>query len=119
MRYPTAGRNNPIASAHVLNLRLLDPDPSHAGTFVTDLDWDGRFERDDSILFNVAWVGNTTLLLKESNRNSDDGNVIALDLMPRTFHGRVVRKLGKHGEESDDGWIDSVGCFETRSPRLF
>lgn len=116
MRYPTAGHNNPIVSVHVLNLRLLDSDPRDASSFVADLDWDGRFERDDSILFNVAWLGDTTLLLKESNRNSDNGNVIVFDLTPGTFHGGVVRKLGKHGEENDDGWIDSVSNFQpTRS----
>lgn len=124
MRYPTAGHNNPTVSAHVLNLRLLDSDPSNASSFVADLDWGGRFERDDSILFDVAWLGNTTLLLKESNRNSDDGNVIVFDLNPGTFRGGVVRKLGNHGEENDNGWIDSVGhseltraaVAETRTP---
>jgi len=118
MRYPTPGHNNPIASAHVLNLGLLDSDSSDASTYVADLDWGGRFERDDSTLFNVAWVGNTTLLLKESNRNSDDGNVVVFDLTPGTFHGGVVRKLGKHGEENDDGWIDSVSHSELTCPVL-
>jgi len=116
MRYPTAGHNNPIVSVHVLNLRLLDSDPSDASSFVADLDWDGRFESDDSILFNVAWLGNTTLLLKESNRNSDDGNVVVFDLTPGTFHGGVVRKLGKYGEENDDGWIDSVSNHHPLAP---
>ena len=115
MRYPTAGHNNPIVSAHVLNLKLVDSDSYDASSFVADLDWDGRFKRDDSILFNVAWLGNATLLLKESNRNSDDGNVVMFDLTPRTFHGGVVRKLGKHGEENDDGWIDSVSNFQPAS----
>lgn len=108
MRYPTPGHNNPIVSAHVLNLKLLDSDPSDADSPITELDWNGRFDRDDSILFNVAWVGDATLLLKESNRNSDDGNVVVFDLTSGTFHGDVVRKLGKHGEENDEGWIDSV-----------
>lgn len=112
MRYPTSGHNNPIVSAHVLNLRILDSDPSDASSFVADLNWGGRFERDDSILFNIAWVSNTTLLLKESNRNFDDGNVAVFDLTPGTFHGGVVRKLGKHGEENDDGWIDIVSNFK-------
>ena len=109
MRYPTPGHNNPIVSARVLDLSLLDSGLSNASSLVADLDWDNRFERDDSILFNVAWVGNATLLLKESNRNFDDGNVVVFDLTPGTFRGSVVRKLGKNGEENDDGWIDSVG----------
>jgi len=118
MRYPTTGHKNPIVSAHILNLRLLDSDPSDANSFVAGLDWGGRFERGDSIVFNVAWVGNMTLLLKESNRNSDDGNVVVFDLSRGTFHGDVVRKLGKDGEENDDGWIDSVGHLELTHPAL-
>lgn len=110
MRYPTAGHNNPIVDARVLNLRPLGSHPSYASSFVDDLDWGGRFEKEDSVLFNVAWVGNTTLLLKESNRNSDSGNVVTFDLNLGTFRGDVVRKLGKNGEENDDGWIDSVSC---------
>ena len=110
MRYPTAGRNNPIVSAHILNLKLLDSGPSGAGSPITKLDWSGRFGYDDSILFNVVWVGNATLLLKESNRNSDNGNVVVFDFTSGTFHGHVVRTLGLHGEESDEGWIDSVSA---------
>lgn len=116
MRYPTTGHNNPIVSACILSLRFLDSDPSHANSFVADLDWRGRFEQSDSIVFNVAWVGNMTLLLKESNRNSDDGNVVVFDLSRGTFYGDVVRKLGKNGEENDDGWIDSVGHLESTRP---
>ena len=116
MRYPTTGHNNPIVSARMLDLRFLGSDPSDANFFVAALDWGGRFEQGDSIVFNVAWVGNTTLLLKESNRNSDDGNAVVFDLSRGSFHGDVVRKLGKDGEENDDGWIDSVGHLEpTRS----
>ena len=115
MRYPTAGHNNPIVSVHVLNLRRLSPNPSDASSFVVDLDWGGRFEEDDSILFNVAWVGNTILLLKEANRNSDNGNVVVFDL-DRTFYGAVVRKLGKDGEQNDDGWIDSVSPSKSTHP---
>lgn len=110
MRYPTAGHNNPIVSAHILNLKLLDSGPSGVGSPITELDWSGRFSHANSILFNVAWVGNATLLLKESNRNSDDGNVVVFDSPSGNFHGDVVRKLGKHGEENDEGWIDSVSA---------
>ena len=116
MRYPTPGHNNPIASAHILNLRFLDP--SDASSSVTDLDWEGRFQQGDSILFHVAWVGNATLLLKESNRNSDGGNVVVFNLDHGTFHGGVVRKLGKNGEVNDDGWIDNVGHSEPTRPAL-
>ena len=108
MRYPTAGHNNPIVTARILDLRFLGSNPS-ASSSVADLDWGGRFEQGDSVVFNVAWVGDTSLLLKESNRNSDNGNVVLFDLNRGTFRGSVVRKLGKNGEENDDGWIDSVG----------
>ena len=112
------GHNNPIVSARTLDLRFLDSDPSGGNPFVADLDWGGRFEQGDSIVFNVAWVDNMTLLLKESNRNSDDGNVVVFDLSHGTFHSDVVRKLGKDGEENDEGWIDSVGHLEPTRPAL-
>ena len=45
------------------------------------------------------------------NRNADDGNVVIFDLskgVKTATQGLVVRKLGKNGEEGDDGWIEAV-----------
>jgi hypothetical protein len=51
------------------------------------------------------------LIMKQLNRNADDGNVVFFDLREdhlTRYYGRVVRKLGKAGEEGDDGWVDCV-----------
>lgn len=45
-----------------------------------------------------------------------DGRVVLFDLdVGGTAEGRgmgtVVRKLGKDGEEGDDGWIEAVRCL--------
>ena len=60
----------------------------------------------------MAWVGPNDLLLKEVNRAADDGAVVHFDTSNMDGQveiiGSVVRKLGKNGEEGDDGWIESV-----------
>ena len=76
------------------------------------LDWDGRHDPKDSVVMDITWIDETKLLLKEVNRNADDGSVVIFDLQTttpsRSAHGTVVRKLGKNGEQGDDGWIDAV-----------
>lgn len=115
MKYPKPGYNNPLVTAHVFDLDLyLAKDQSTTpglGRAIFDLDWEQRKSTTDSIISEVAWVGNATLLIKEVNRNADDGNVILfnLDATRSKSYGRVVRKLGRAGEEGDDGWIDAVG----------
>lgn len=115
MKYPKPGYNNPLVTAHVFDLDLyLAKDQSTTpglGRTIFDLDWEQRKSTTDSIISEVAWVGNATLLIKEVNRNADDGNVILfnLDATRSKSYGRVVRKLGRAGEEGDDGWIDAVG----------
>jgi dipeptidyl aminopeptidase len=60
----------------------------------------------------VVWLANDTLLLKEVNRNADAGRVVLFDVSDTSLlaaqTGRVVRTLGKDGEEADDGWIESA-----------
>lgn len=123
VKYPKPGYNNPLVSAHVFDLGLyLGDTKTTSGTSdlpiehaTLTLDWDNRKPVNDSILLEVAWVGNATLLLKEVNRNADDGSVVLFNLdtadSRARSHGRVVRKLGKAGEEGDDGWIDNVRWF--------
>lgn len=116
MKYPKPGYPNPLVSVHVFDLsgylaRGLTSDAAVAQSTVT-LDWDGRHPSNDSIVQEVAWVGNTTLILKEVNRNADDGSVVLFEINTSNLlrdRGKVVRKLGKHGEQGDDGWIDHVG----------
>lgn len=128
MKYPKPGYNNPLVTVHVFDLGrhleasggvgngALEVDyPPEENTF--ELDWDGRHPPNDSVILEVAWVGNASLIVKEVNRPADDGNVVLFNLdtgseSARSW-GKVVRKLGEKGEEGDDGWIDNVGarCF--------
>ncbi|XP_006461711.1 hypothetical protein AGABI2DRAFT_185824 [Agaricus bisporus var. bisporus H97] len=118
VRYPKPGYPNPLVSVHIFDLGLYLED-SETATFgdlpiehaTLTLDWENRKPANDSIISEIAWVGNATLLVKEVNRNADSGSVIAFNLGAadsdsRTF-GRVARKLGKDGEEGDEGWIEN------------
>lgn len=123
MKYPKPGYNNPLVSVHVFDLGLYLEEAKTASTSdlpiehaTFTLDWESRKPANDGIILEVAWVGNATLIVKEVNRNADDGSVILFDLDatdPRSrTYGRIVRKLGKAGEEGDGGWIDNV-CLST------
>ncbi|KAJ3851874.1 dipeptidyl aminopeptidase [Lentinula lateritia] len=117
MKYPKPGYNNPLVSVHVFDLgRYLDSDTVVVNGFpaanaTLELDWPGRHPISNSIIMEVAWVDDTQLLLKEVNRNADSGSVVFFGLSSSDdkarSRGTVVRKLGKEGEEGDDGWIDN------------
>ncbi|KAH9945746.1 dipeptidyl aminopeptidase [Amylocystis lapponica] len=116
MKYPKPGYNNPIVSVHVFQLGeyLENNDNGDNSTEAIaaaslELDWEGRLPITNSIISEVVWVANTTLLMKEVNRAGDNGTVVLfdLDVEPKN-HGRVVRKLGANGEHGDDGWIDAA-----------
>ncbi|TEB18482.1 dipeptidyl-peptidase [Coprinellus micaceus] len=122
MKYPKPGYPNPLVSVHVFDLdRYLDEhdiDDDEVATAefpavnqTLTLDWENRHPVTDSIIFEVTWVGNSSLIVKELNRNGNDGHVVHFDLdaptaLQRTT-GKVVRKLGKNGEHGDDGWVES------------
>ncbi len=119
MRYPKPGYPNPLVSAHVFDLERYLSDSSTGTSFdpaesALELEWPGRLPRNDSIIIEVIWLGNggASLLLKEVNRNADDGRAVLFDLSDTSLldarTGRVVRTLGRNGEEADDGWIDSA-----------
>ena len=64
---------------------------------------------DNSIIAEVAWVSPSALLVKEVTRAAEDGSVVFFDLNTQPANvGKVVRALGKNGEQGDDGWIDAV-----------
>ena len=69
-----------------------------------ELSWDGRQAADNSI---IAEVSLSALLAKEVTRAAEDGTVVFFDLnTPPANVGKVVRALGKNGEQGDEGWID-------------
>lgn len=116
MKYPKPGYRNPLVSVHVFDLDSYQSQStapaSDPKTFTQELTWSGRRDLDDSIIQEIAWVGNATLLVKEVSRAADEGNVVICDLSQQQdgqlASGSVVRKLGKDGEQGDEGWIDSV-----------
>ncbi|KAF5354550.1 hypothetical protein D9758_011204 [Tetrapyrgos nigripes] len=117
MKYPKPGYNNPLVSVHVFDLGryLTDGEviqsgvSAESGNLTMTLDWEGRHKVEDSIVMEVTWVDDEKLLVKEVNRNADDGSVVYFDFSGSgtSNKGKVVRKLGKDGEHGDDGWIDN------------
>ncbi|KAH8989460.1 dipeptidyl aminopeptidase [Lactarius akahatsu] len=115
MRYPKPGYPNPLVSVHVFDVerflseRVFSSEPSPAQATL-ELEWTGRQPLNDSVITDVVWLSNGTLLLKEVNRNADTGSAALFDVSDTTLlaarTGAVVRTFGKDGEEADEGWID-------------
>ncbi|EJD48202.1 hypothetical protein AURDEDRAFT_113055 [Auricularia subglabra TFB-10046 SS5] len=114
MPYPKPGTPNPVVSVQIFHLSLYQgahPEPPTADAvdpvFVKELSWPEQREKEESIIHEVAWVGNAELMVKETNRGADDGAVVYFDLRGLGAPvSRVARKLGKNGEQGDDGWIE-------------
>ncbi|KAH9930262.1 dipeptidyl aminopeptidase [Fomitopsis serialis] len=118
MKYPKPGYKNPLVSVHVFQLdeylqdtRFGGYQPAALASASLQLDWNGRQSADHSVVQEIAWVGNETLLVREVNRAGNNGTVSIFDLgqnTPLRNRGHVVRRLGKDGEQGDDGWIDQA-----------
>ncbi|KAL0945664.1 hypothetical protein HGRIS_014816 [Hohenbuehelia grisea] len=114
LKYPKPGYDNPLVSAHVFDIQMYleaskASNDSLPATSTLDLDWPGRLGSNESIIQEVAWTSNTTLIVKEVSRNADAGSAVLFDVnAENAAKGTIVRKLGKDGEEGDDGWIDSA-----------
>lgn len=116
MKYPKPGYSNPLVSVHVFDLHGYQTQgtvPVGApAAFIQELTWSNRRDLEDSIIQEIAWVANATLLVKEVSRAADDGSVVICNLAEQAAgqlaSGTIVRKLGVHGEEGDEGWIDAV-----------
>lgn len=117
IKYPKPGYNNPLVSVHVFDLEAYlsqseSAPTSAADEAVVDLTWSDSFPLNNSIINQVAWVDNSTLVLKEVTRAADHGNVVLFDLGTASsggiVTGEVVRHLGIDGEGGDEGWIDAV-----------
>ncbi|KAK7031462.1 dipeptidyl peptidase IV N-terminal region-domain-containing protein [Favolaschia claudopus] len=114
MKYPKPGYRNPIVEVAVFDLAAhLEAGQSHVE--LLELDWTGRHVGDDSTISEIKWVSDDMLILKELNRVADNGSVVLFENLAKgstlsladRAKGTVVRKLGKDGEEGDDGWVDN------------
>ena len=116
MKYPKPGYHNPIVSVNVFELDRYRDGVSQgdddAEEYTIELDWAEKFSDETRIVFEVVWVGNTELIVKEVHRAGEDGRVVYFDLaadnLDARINGKVVRRLGTNGEEGDDGWIEPV-----------
>ncbi|KAH9893599.1 dipeptidyl aminopeptidase [Cubamyces lactineus] len=129
MKYPKPGYNNPLVSVHVFQLdeyleTMQELGSSANGTEVAqgatlELEWEGRQAANNSIISEVAWLADNTLLVREVTRAAENGSVVFFDLGNDPANvGQVVRKLGKHGEQGDDGWVDPIQAIYPLSPSL-
>jgi dipeptidyl aminopeptidase len=121
MKYPKPGYRNPLVEVAVFDLAAhLDQSTTKTGNpdvQILTLNWPGRHVDDDSTISEIKWVSDDMLILKELNRNADNGSVVLFENLAKSStlslaereRGTVVRKLGKNGEEGDDGWVDNVG----------
>lgn len=125
IKYPKPGFNNPIASVHVFDLAgyLEYPELLSPAVSTAELQWTGRFPSDNSILSQVIWLDDSTLIVKEVNRAADSGSVVLFSFVEQfegeTVSGVVVRRLGRDGEEADEGWIDAVSVLFTTQGFVF
>lgn len=117
MKYPKPGYPNPLVTAHIFDYAKFTSERALVGDvtpseYSFSLTWEGRQPANDSIITQVTWIGNSSLILKESSRDALTGSVVYFDLdaveeAQSVVWGTVVRKLGKDGEEGDDGWIEA------------
>lgn len=116
MKYPKPGYPNPLVSVHVFELDRYydskdvgDREEVALELATLELTWTDRQEPNNSVIAEVAWVGNMTLLVKEVNRAATNGSIIIFNLEQGAANiGQTTRKLGKDGEQGDDGWIEPV-----------
>jgi dipeptidyl aminopeptidase len=111
MKYPKPGYDNPLVSVHVFDLAgyldaadLKSSAPA-ADKFTSTLKWPGAQQSKDQVIQEVAWVGPSSLIIKDVNRASTNGSVVLFDFSTSSLtrsEGTVVRTLGV----SDGGWID-------------
>ncbi|KAJ6485813.1 dipeptidyl aminopeptidase [Mycena sanguinolenta] len=114
MKYPKPGYPNPVVEVAVFDLAAY-MEAGDSDVQLLTLDWTGRHIDDDSIVSEIKWVSDDMLILKELNRVADNGSVVLFENLSKSStlslaereRGTVVRKLGKNGEEGDDGWVDN------------
>lgn len=117
MKYPKPGYPNPLVTAHIFDYAKFTSERALVGDAISSeytfsLNWEERQPANDSVITQITWIGNSSLILKESSRNATTGSVVFFDLSDveegvEEVWGTVVRKLGKEGEQGDDGWIEA------------
>jgi dipeptidyl aminopeptidase len=107
-RYPKPGNPNPLVDVHTFSLETYLTTGS-LGLAKQSLTWPGEMPRESRVLMEVGWVADHALLVKEVDRAARTGSVVLFT--NNQSEGKVVRKLGKDGEEGDDGWIDHVSLI--------
>jgi dipeptidyl aminopeptidase len=107
IRYPKPGNPNPLVSVQTFSLKSFQASKSYHNAKQT-LTWPGQLDLDKRIIMEVGWAADDALIVKEIDRSARNGSVVLFESGSST--GLVVRKLGKEGEERDDGWIDHVSC---------
>jgi dipeptidyl aminopeptidase len=103
MKYPKPGYSNPLTTLHIFSVQNPFTEP-------TQLNWPSTLTAEERIITQVVWIDETSLLVKEVDRAAVKGSVIYFDLqngLQNGLQGRIVRHLGKDGEEGDDGWIQA------------
>ncbi|KAJ7158261.1 dipeptidyl aminopeptidase [Mycena crocata] len=113
IKYPKPGYRNPIVDVAVFDLASY-LDDRNSDVQILTLDWPGRV-KNDNIVSEIEWVSDDQLILREVNRNASYGSVVLFDKLASSSaftqaereRGTVVRRLGKEGEEGEDGWIDT------------
>lgn len=109
MRYPKPGTPLPLVEVHTFSLgkhfaNIARDERAPVDTSKKVLHWPEEMPQNNRIIVEVAWVGDDALIVKEIDRPARVGQVILFT--NGSDKGQVVRKLGKDGEEGDDGWID-------------
>ncbi|KAI9596754.1 dipeptidyl peptidase IV N-terminal region-domain-containing protein [Syncephalis fuscata] len=100
IRYPKPGYPNPIASLHVFSLDAAAP-TKHNPVTALELKSKNAFTDEDRLLVEVAWMGNTNLMIRAMNRAQDVAQLYLVDALK--LSATYVRE--ERGDV-DGGWLD-------------
>lgn len=116
IKYPKPGYPNPVVDVYIYPLggkawKVPSPDPRKRGLGEIF----GFMERsegdetdgwgDKKLVTNVAWMGDTMVMISETNRVSDHFRGVLVDVERQT--GQIVRD-----EKIEEGWFEIVCLIE-------
>lgn len=93
IKYPKAGAPNPV-----VDLEFYDVEKQEVFT----VDIAGGYDDDDRLIIEILWASAGRVLVRETNRESDNFRLVLIDVGSRT--GKVVRK--ENIAELDGGWVE-------------